>query len=204
MFVRTDSVSGTAVDVKTTLPEPFRTVKEACACSVWVTALSTSAETVTVCPASAKEELGVTLTTDTRFCREAGPTLTVAWSVVLSGTSASGVSSTVSVAVWPMASVIGAALNPVSVKPESVLKVSAALAATLPTFSRVTVAVAGSPGTVDTWTGLLAIVTASIAGMVNDSVTVCVMAGLVVLVAVTWNESGVPGAGRTEPATGTR
>ena len=83
---------------------------------------------------------------------------------MLRGTSASGVSSTVSVAVWPMASVIGVALNPVSVKPVSVLKVSAALAATLPTFSRVTVAVAGKPGTVDTWTGLLTIVTASIAG----------------------------------------
>ena len=130
--------------------------------------------------------------------------MTVAWSVVLSGTSASGVSSTVSVAVWPMASVIGVALNPVSVKPVSVLKVSAALAATLPTFSRVTVAVAGNPGTVDTWTGLLMIVTASMTGMVNDSVTVCVMVGLLVLVAVTWNESGVPGAGRTEPAMGIR
>ncbi len=88
--------------------------------------------------------------------------MTVAWSSVLSGTSAPGVSCTVSVAVWPMASVIGAAFKPVSVKPVSVLNVRAALAATLPTFSRVTVAVAGRPGTVDTSTGLLTIVTASI------------------------------------------
>ncbi len=53
MLVNADRVSGTAVEVKTTLPELFRTVKEASACSVAVTALSTSAETVTVCPASA-------------------------------------------------------------------------------------------------------------------------------------------------------
>ena len=86
-----------------------------------------------------------------------------------------------------------------SVRPVSVVKVRPALAATLPTFWRITVAVAGSPGVADTSTGLLPMLTASMAGMVKVTVTVCVKAGLVVLVAVTVNDTIVPGAGRLLP-----
>ncbi len=65
-------------------------------------------------------------------------------------------------------------------------------------------AAAGKPGTVDTWTGLLTIVTASMSGTVNVTVWLWVIEESVVLVAVTVNESCVPGGGIGWPALGTR
>ena len=116
-------------------------------------------------------------------------------SVVLSGDSAAGVSVSVCVPVPPTGKVTEGA-QPTRVKPVVVVAASAALAATLPTLAchrrRRRRARAWSL----TWTGLLVIVTASIAGIVNDTVTVCVIAGFVALVAVTGERKVVsPAAG---------
>jgi len=69
------------------------------------------------------------------------------------------------------------------------------LSVTLPTLVIVIASVTPAPGVVLTSTGSLVTVNASICGMVTLTVTVSVIAGLVVLVAVTWKESTVPTGG---------
>jgi hypothetical protein len=86
--------------------------------------------------------------------------------------------------------------NPLIVNPLFVIVASAALYGTLPTFVILSVAVVAVPGVVETTSGSFVTVAASMAGIVNDTLTFCVIAGFVVLVAVTANDTCVPGAGR--------
>ena len=125
----------------------------------------------------------------------------VAWNVLLSGVDASGVSVIVSVVDCPTASETGA--SPVSVKPDDSVSANVMLfSATLPAFVIVIVSSTPSPGIVLTAVGPAVTVTASMLGTVNVSVWVWVIDGLVVLVAVTVNESWAPGAGSGWPAFG--
>ena len=75
---------------------------------------------------------------------------------------------------------------------------------TLPALVIVSVSVTAVPGVVFTLVGLLVTVTASIAGMVKLTDWLCVIFESVVLVAVTVNESCVPGAGSGWPGFGMR
>src|SRR5262249_34107020 len=153
-------------------PEPFVTVNDTLACRGLSTPAKRWADTPTVCPATGDARLGLTDKTATPSCVAAGPTVTVAAGVEVSGMLASGVRANVSVTVGPTPMATGAAASPLTVKPDSVVKPTAALVATLPTFLSVTVAVPGKPGSVATLIGLLAMVTASTTGMANDSVMV--------------------------------
>ena len=81
---------------------------------------------------------------------------------------------------------------------------SVTVSGTLPSFLSVSVVVAATPGELLSDVGVLVSVTASIAGTVNVSVCVWVIDGSVVLVAVTVNESWVPGGGIGWPVFGCR
>src|SRR5579875_4151138 len=91
------------------------------------------------------------------------------------------------------ASVTG--FRPLTVTPAGVVAASVTFSDTLPLFTRVIVSVTPVPGVLLTRDGELVIFTASTLGTVKFTVCDCVMAGLVVLVAVTVKESCVPGGG---------
>ena len=128
----------------------------------------------------------------------------VASSVLLSGVEASGVSVIVSVVDWPTPARRSGA-RPVSVSPMAAWRSREMLSSgTLPTFVIVIVSVTRRRGWCSRPSGWLVTVTASIAGTVNVSVCVWVIDESVVLVAVTVNESWVPGAGIGWPVFGCR
>src|SRR5262249_47495084 len=114
-------------------------------------------------------------------------------SILFSGTDESGVIMTVSVVDSPGPS--DTVLSPVTFRPVEAAAVSVIDSGSLPTLLIEIVSLAATPGTAFNAAGLLASATASIAGTVNVSVCDRESAGLVVLVAVTVNESWVPGAG---------
>ena len=108
----------------------------------------------------------------------------------------------VSVSVWvaPSASVI--VERPPAVTPAGVVADSVTVSETLLSFCSVSVVFAATPGVLASDVGVLVIETASISGTVNVSVCVWVIDGSVVLVAVTVNESWVPGGGIGWPVFG--
>lgn len=124
----------------------------------------------------------------------------VAWSRVLSGVEEAGVSVTVSVRVCPTASVSG--VKALAERPVWSVSVSATVSGTFPTLENVSVSATPVPGVVPSDVGLPVTVTASIAGTVNVTVWVFVMAELVVLVALTVNGRTVPGAESVWPVFG--
>ena len=85
--------------------------------------------------------------------------------------------------------------QPETVSPVAGVAASVMLSVVLPRFERLIVVVTGDPGVEPKDEGLAETVTASIAGTVNATFWVCVMAGFVVLVAVTVNVNCVPAAG---------
>ena len=96
--------------------------------------------------------------------------------MLLSGVARSGVNVIVSVTDWPMASETG--VKPVTVKPDDPAAARVTLfSGTLPALVSVSVAVIPAPGGVLTAVGVAVMVRASTAGMVNDSVWVCVIEG---------------------------
>ena len=126
----------------------------------------------------------------------------VASSMLFSGVEASGVSVIVSVVDWPTASETGA--RPVSVRPdgERVGQRDVVLRHVADVGERDRVGDRDARAWCSRPSGLLVTVTASIAGTVNVSVCVWVIDESVVLVAVTVNESWVPGGGIGWPVFG--
>ena len=122
---------------------------------------------------------------------------------LLSGVEASGVRVTVSVMDWPTASETGVKARERQSR-RARRRQGDVVLGTLPTLVIVSVSVTPAPGVVLTLVGLPVMVTASIAGTVKVTVWVLVMVGLVVLVAVTVNDSCVPGPGCGWPGLGTR
>ncbi len=126
----------------------------------------------------------------------------VAASVWFNGADASGVSASVSVCDAPRASVSVDRL--LAARSLGVATVSVTVSETFPLFTTVSVAVAATPGELLSDVGVLVIETLSTAGMANVSVRVWVIDEVVELVAVTVNESWVPGGGSGWPVFGTR
>jgi hypothetical protein len=117
----------------------------------------------------------------------------VVLSWLFNGVDASGVSVIVSVVDCPGVSVTG--LGPATVSPLDVDADSVTLSAWFPTLLIFSAVKPATPGVVFTIAGLLVNATASTAGIVNVSVCVSVIAGLVALVAVTVKTTCVPAAG---------
>ncbi len=126
----------------------------------------------------------------------------VASSVLLSGVGALGVSVIVSVVNWPIGSVTE--VNGLAASPDGKVVASETVSGTLPALVSVIVSTTEVPGVVLTDEGSLVMVTASILGTVNVTVCVLVIEESVVLVAVTVNESCVPGGGIVWPVFGCR
>ena len=156
-------------------------------------------ETATVCAERTSKSTSAVVVTGA----EDGPKLAVivVARVWFSVADASGVSVSVSVWLAPAAIVTGARLPAVS--PVGVVAESVTVSETLPTFWSVSVAVAGVPGVLLSDVGELVSETASMSGTVNVSVWLWMIEESVVLVAVTVNESCVPGGGIGWPVFGT-
>jgi hypothetical protein len=125
---------------------------------------------------------------------------TVADSVWFKGDDESGMSVSVSVCVAPTASETGARMP--AVRPAGAVAASVTVSGTFPSFWSVSVVVAATPGALLSDAGALASDTASISGTVNDTFCVWVIDESDALVAVTVNESCVPGGGIGWPTFG--
>jgi hypothetical protein len=112
---------------------------------------------------------------------------------VPSGVAGSAVKLSVSDALCPTASVTGA--KPLTLKSGEEVDDGVTVSGTFPALVSVIVSGVEIPAIALTVVGLALIETAWIAGMVNVTTCVCVIAGLLVLVAVTLNDSTVPGGG---------
>jgi hypothetical protein len=105
--------------------------------------------------------------------------------VLFSAVPAAGVRVIGTVTVWPTGTITE--VSPPTVTPAEPLALSATVSCWFPVFCNVTAALVGVPGVLLTC-GVLLIVRASSAGMVNCPSDCCTSAGLPLLVAVTVNE----------------